>query len=179
MNSIVFILLFLNLSALKKTLALPHLSSHNMLKRNDTAAATQQMTLNIDPDIVNPACGGVVEANINVEYAPDPFYLSAACNKILNYIGGPKGNKDVDVILTCTGQPANTNGTGDRDVKVVLSTAPHNVLNANDKGVQEIPANMELVSEKDDFLVSTGVQLGFKVKTQDGQSDTVAQFIYC
>jgi hypothetical protein len=172
-------LLFVSLPAMIEALILPlqvnplnwhTIDTQDLTKRNDTVG-TQQLDLNIDPDIVNPVCGNVFLANINVESAPDPFYLSTDCNKVLNFIGGPKGNKDVDVVFTCPGQP--NNGTGDRDVKVILSTLANNPV---DSGTQDIAANMQLEdADDDDFIVSVGVQLGVKVDA----SKTTFQYIFC
>ncbi|EXJ93772.1 hypothetical protein A1O1_02165 [Capronia coronata CBS 617.96] len=146
----------------------------DLAKRN-ASVGTQQLDLNIDPDIVNPNCGGVYPANINVQSAPDPFYLTTACNKVLSYIGGPKGDKDVDVIFACLAQP--TNGSGDRDIKVILNTLANVVLDGSESGTQNIAANMEITSESDDLLISTSVDIGVKVSSSHGK--VTFQYIYC
>jgi len=145
----------------------------HMMKRNATAGSNQ-LWLNIDPDIVNPLCGGIFLANINVEYAPDPFYLSSTCNQVLNFIGGPKGNKDVDFVWTCLGQP--TNGSGTRDIKFIISTDADITLNGADSGTQELAGEMEVESTDDNFFVSSSIDLGAK-KNSAGQADF--QYIYC
>ncbi|EXJ68695.1 uncharacterized protein A1O5_08489 [Cladophialophora psammophila CBS 110553] len=144
------------------------------MKRNATAGS-DTLSLDIDPDLVNPVCGGIYEANINVQSAPDPFYLTPVCNNILSYIGGPKGDKDVDIIFTCAG--FNNSGTGIRDVKIVFSTEDDSPIDAGKSGTQLIPANMELVAEKQNVFFSSAVSLGVKMK--GGTSDIVFQYIYC
>ncbi len=145
-----------------------------MIKRNATASG-DQLWLNIDPDIVNPLCGGIFLANINVQYAPDPFYLSSACNKILNFIGGPKGKKDVDLVWTCLGQP--TNGSGTRDIKFIISTAADNTLNGATSSTQELEGALEVVSTDDSFIATTSIQVGVKAKASAGKA--TFQYIYC
>ncbi|EXJ92067.1 hypothetical protein A1O3_00617 [Capronia epimyces CBS 606.96] len=157
-----------------KSLEIHKLGAQDLVKRNITVG-TQQLDLNIDPDIVNPNCGGVYLANINVQFAPDPFYLTAACNKVLSYIGGPKGNKDVDVVFACLAQP--TSGSGDRDIKVILNTQANFVLDGSQSGTQNIPANMEITSENDNFFLSTSVDIGVKVNS--GAGKVTFQYIYC
>jgi len=178
MKTVIIPLLFISLPGMITALTLPFqlnrphwhaVDARDLTKRNETVG-TQQLDLNIDPDIVNPNCGDIFLANINVESAPDPFYLSTDCNKVLNFIGGPKGNKDVDVVFTCPGQP--NSGTGDRDVKIILSTLANNPVGS---GTQDIAANMQLEDEDDnDFIVSVGVQLGVKVNA----GKTTFQYIF-
>ncbi|OQV05542.1 hypothetical protein CLAIMM_10269 [Cladophialophora immunda] len=151
-----------------------HRWPQTFVPRNATASS-DTMSLDIDPDIVNPVCGGIYEANINVQSAPDPFYLSTFCRNVLDYIGGPKGNKDVDVIFACTG--FSTSGTGTRDVKIVFNTEADSSINAGSSGTQLIPANMELVSEKDNVFYSSEVNIG--VKRNTGTGDVSFQHIYC
>lgn len=182
MDMAILVLLFLVLIGGTKSLAVPppprtlhpDQPSPELIKRNSTTAS-EILRLNMDPDLVDPLCGGVYPANINVQYAPDPFYLRPECNKVLDYIGGNKGRKDVDIIITCTGQP--TSGFGTRDVKVVLNGQTNSVLDGNDSGVQELPANMELVSEKEDLVLNAIVKLGARVNTGNGK--ITFQYIYC
>ncbi|OAP64995.1 hypothetical protein AYL99_00967 [Fonsecaea erecta] len=151
-----------------------HPWTQTLTTRNATASSST-LSLNIDPDIVNPVCGGIYEANINVESAPDPFYLSSVCNNVLNYIGGPKGNEDVDVIFACTG--LSTSGTGTRDVKIIFNTQADAPINAGSGGTQLIPANMQFVSEKDNVFYNSEVEIG--VKRNTGTGDVAFQYIYC
>jgi hypothetical protein len=150
--------------------------AHGFARRNDTMAMSGELDLNIDPDIVNPSCGSIFEANINVETSPDPFYLSTACQNILSYIGGIKGNKDVDVVFACTGESIGTAlGTGDRPIKVILNIAASAAVNGANGGTQLVPSNLELVNEQDNTFVSTQVNLGVKMSG----SKVTFQFIYC
>ncbi|EHY54345.1 hypothetical protein HRR83_008073 [Exophiala dermatitidis] len=148
--------------------------TQDLVKRNMTVG-TQQLNLNIDPDIINPVCGGIYPANINVQSAPDPFYLTTACDKVLGYIGGAKGSKNVDVVFACQAQP--TTGTGDRDIKMILNTQANFVLDGSGGGTQNIPANMELTSESDNFFLSTSVNIGVKVSSSSGK--ITFQYIFC
>ncbi|KIW81795.1 hypothetical protein Z517_04821 [Fonsecaea pedrosoi CBS 271.37] len=144
-------------------------NTRNVTSTSDT------LSLNIDPDIVNPVCGGIYEANINIQTAPDPFYLSKFCQNVLGYIGGPKGDKDVDVIFACTG--FSTSGTGTRDVKIIFNTQANSAIDAGKSGTQLIPANMQLVSEKNNVFYSSEVNIG--VKRNSGNGDVAFQHIYC
>lgn len=183
MKTALFPLLLLALSGLIGALTVPFqmnplhwhaAGARDLIQRNATTGS-DPLDLNIDPDIVNPVCGGVYLANINVESAPDPFYLSTACNTALNFIGGPKGSKDVDVVFTCPGQP--TAGTGDRDVKVILAMQANTVLDGSKSGTQDIAANMEIISADNNFLLSVGVQIGAKVDASAGE--IIFQYIFC
>ncbi|KAI1615780.1 hypothetical protein EDD37DRAFT_206913 [Exophiala viscosa] len=152
-----------------------HDTAHGLVKRNATSATVDQLQLNINPSIINPNCGGIYLANINVEYAPDPFYLSSACQSVLNFIGGNKGSKNVDVIFTCLGQ--STSGSGNRDIKVIINTAAMNVLNGANSGVQEIAGSMEMMDETTNSFLSATIELGVKV---DASTKTQAyEYIYC
>ncbi|KIY01904.1 uncharacterized protein Z520_02042 [Fonsecaea multimorphosa CBS 102226] len=157
-----------------KARSLTHRWPQTLTTRNATASSGT-LSLNIDPDIINPVCGGIYEANINVQTAPDPFYLSKACNNVLNYIGGMKGNKDVDIIFACTG--FDTSGAGTRDVKVILNTQADFPINAGSSGTQMIPANMELASVQDNVFYDSEVNLG--VKRNTGNGNITLQYIYC
>lgn len=145
-----------------------------LLKRNATAT-DDQLQLNINPNIVNPNCGGIFLANIDVQYAPDPFYLSGDCQNVLKFIGGNKGNKNVDVIFTCLGQPIN--GSGDRNIKVIVNTATDNVLNGKNNGVQEIVGSMEILDDAANTFLSASIQLGVTVDASAGKM--TFQYIYC
>ncbi len=142
-------------------------------RRNETTAMAGELTLNIDPDINDPECGGIYEAQINVKQAPDPFYLSDSCNQVLSYIGGNKGSKDVDVIFTCPG--GTPPGVGDRDIKFVVNLVSAASIDGTNGGTQLAPCNLEVVNEKDNTLISTQINLGVKVT----DSKAKAQFIYC
>lgn len=150
-------------------------NAEDLVKRNATVG-TAQLDLNMDPDIVNPVCGGVFPVNINARPpVPEAFFLTEACNKVLSFIGGPKGDKDVDVVFACLAQP--TNGSGDRDIKVVLNTNANLVLDGSKSGTQNIAANMEITSEKDDFILSVPVDIGVKVRSSAGK--VTFQYIFC
>jgi hypothetical protein len=95
----------------------------------DRRQTTGGLMLNIDPDVDAPRCGGIYPVNINVKVAPDPFELSKACNSVLDYIGGPKGDKDVDAYFLCTGstQPP---GTGKRATKFIFNIAAGDLVSS-------------------------------------------------
>ena len=149
---------------------------HGLARRNDTAAMAGELSLNIDPDIVNPKCGDVVDANINVAYTPDEFYLSEPCQRILDYIGGNRGNKDVSVNFACLGQDASTSqGLGDKDIKFIFNLVSTANVNGANSGTQLVPSNLELVNGKDNILINAQVNLGVKM----GNSKATFQYIYC
>ncbi|KIV86629.1 hypothetical protein PV11_02229 [Exophiala sideris] len=185
MNGIFLLLVLLTSAVSTSAMAvLPRMKTSNvhstalegLAKRNATATANvDQLQLNINPNIINPDCGGIYPANINVQYAPDPFYLSSACQSVLNFIGGNKGNKNVDVIFTCLGQ--STNGSGSRDIKVIINTAGGTVLNGANSGLQEIVGSMEMMDETTKSFLSASIEVVVKV---DASAGTQAyQYIYC
>jgi hypothetical protein len=140
----------------------------------NASAATEQLQLNIDPDIVNPDCGGIYPANLNVKYGLDPFYLSTVCQQVLSFIGGNKGKQNVDIVWTCPGEP--TNGTGDRDTFVILNTPANNALDAN-AATEQMAADMEIHRMSDGFFLSAEVLLGVKNDASGGKA--TFQFIFC
>ncbi|KAK4942673.1 hypothetical protein LTR10_017622 [Elasticomyces elasticus] len=176
MNGIFLLLVVLTSALSTEAMAvLPRMETSNvhstalggLVKRNATAAANDdQLQLNINPDIINPDCGGIYPANINVQYAPDPFYLSSACQSVLNFIGGNKGNKNVDIIFTCLGQ--STNGSGSRDIKVIINTAGGTVLNGANSGLQEIVGSMEMMDETTKSFLSASIEVVVKVDASAG-----------
>jgi hypothetical protein len=111
------------------TLQLDILRRHGLARRNDTASQAGELTLNVDPDIEYPSCGGIYNINVNVAFAPDSFYLSPACRNVLNYLGGNKGSKDVTIILVCTGE-GRAPGVGDRDIKMIFNIGPNAVVSS-------------------------------------------------
>jgi hypothetical protein len=149
------------------------LHHHGLARRNETAAMAGELTLNIDPDINNPACGGIYEAQINVKVAPDPFYLSEACQDVLKYLGGNSGKKNVNIIFACTGGSAT--GVGDRDIKFIFNIVASAAVNGANTGTQLVPSNLEVVNEVDNTFISTQVNLGVKMSG----STAKFQFIYC
>lgn len=178
MKSSLLVLVLLVLAVSIEAAAVP--TGTNTLNLNsdqtsqNASAATQQLQLNIDPDIVNPVCGGIYPANLNVKYGPDPFYLSNVCQQVLSFIGGNKGKQNVDIVWTCPGE--RTNGTGDRDTFVILNTPANNVLNAN-VATQQIAADMEIHRMSDGFFLSADVLLTAKVDASKGKA--TFQFIFC
>ena len=146
---------------------------HSFTRRNDTTAETSELVLNIDPDITGAECGSIYQANINVKSAPDPFFLSTPCQSILSYLGGPKGDKDVNVVFACTGQA--TTGIGSRDVKIVFNPGASIPSSGATSGSQLAPSNMELVSQKDNVFITALVNIGYKMSG----SKATFQFIYC
>jgi len=150
-----------------------HRWPHHFARRNETEAEAGQLILNIDPDINNPMCGCTYEANINVKTAPDPFTLSTACQSVLNYIGGPKGNIDVDIVVACLGQKVDGDGT--RDVKIILDPGASINVNGASGANQVMPSSLELVSAKDNVFISAMVNIGFKMSA----SKADFQFIDC
>ncbi|EXJ55163.1 hypothetical protein A1O7_08088 [Cladophialophora yegresii CBS 114405] len=145
----------------------------SLTRRNETAAMAGELTLNIDPDIDNPNCGGIYEAQISVALAADPFYLSKACQNVLNYLGGNKGKKNVNIVFACTGGSAT--GVGDRDIKFIFNIIASAAVNGANSGTQLVPSNLEVVNEVDNTFISTQVNLGVKMSG----SMAKFQYIYC
>jgi len=146
---------------------------HGIARRNETASMTGELMLNVDPDIAEPACGGIYEAQINVKQSPDPFVLAKSCAGILNYIGGIGGKKDVDVIFACAEETAT--GVGDRDIKFIINLLSPAGIDGLSSGTQLVPCNLEVVNLKDNTMISAQVNLGVKMSG----SNATLQYIYC
>ncbi|KAK6381684.1 hypothetical protein LTS17_004743 [Exophiala oligosperma] len=140
----------------------------------NASASTAQLQLNIDPDITNPNCSGIYPANLNVKYAPDPFYLSDACRDVLTWLGGNDGKQNVDIVWTCPGQK--TAGTGDRNTYVILNTAS-NIVFSGSGGNQQVGAYMEIHRLSDGFFATAAVYL--QAKTDPADNRATFQFIFC
>ncbi|KAJ9602662.1 hypothetical protein H2200_012856 [Cladophialophora chaetospira] len=154
-----------------KSINLDH--PHGLARRNDTAAMTGELVLNVDPDLPQPTCGGIYDAQINVKQAPDPFYLSAACANILSYIGGNKGKKDVNVLFECPG--GSPTGSGDRAIRFIIDLLSPAGIDGLNPGTQLVPCTLQVVNPNDNTFISAAVNLGVKMS---GMNATL-QFIYC
>ncbi len=83
----------------------------------------------------------------------------------------------MDIVLVCTG--SDTNGTGSRDIVLVLNTLSSSSLHGTNMDIQNIASTMELVEEKTDFFVSTTVSIGVTESDSNGNSQVKFQYIYC
>lgn len=150
-------------------------STYGLAQRN-ASTTLDTLELNIDPHIVNPVCGGIYPATIDIEWAPDSFDLSEACGKFLSFLGGTHGQKKVDVVFACLGEP--TNGTGnDSHIKIIFFILGNQDLSTVQKGEHNIAATMEVVDEAANFILSTNVDLG--VKGDPSKDTSKFQYIYC
>lgn len=152
--------------------------NHGPAKRNETdvnaGLLSGLLTLNILPNIVNPACGGIYEASITVESSPAASHLSPTCQNILAFMGGTQGLIFVDVILTCpAGSPP---GVGSRDIEMVFDLLTGSSITGNGaNGASLAAGTLEVISEKANTIITAQVNMG--IQTTD--SNPVMEYIYC
>ncbi|KEF54142.1 uncharacterized protein A1O9_09937 [Exophiala aquamarina CBS 119918] len=135
------------------------------------------LKFNIDPDITTSTdCGRWYNANINVKFAPNPIFTSGACDAIRNFIGGDKGDMDVEVNFLCPNKGPDSEGDLHTKFHVRLD---YNVpVDMNKKGEQQIPATLHVYNVNKGLNVQTSnVHLGGVA--DKGKNTIKYQFIYC
>lgn len=124
-----------------------------------TLVKRDSLHLNIEPSIVNPNCSALYEASITVEYTPDPFYLSNGCQNFLDFVGGAKGNKKVEIIFACSKQPVDASTLNLDDSNIVFFVQGNQGLNGDNNSDKILEATMEVIDKSEQPPLTTDVSL--------------------